>query len=332
MRWNDGDIDLDADDSDPDHIVFHDGDSAFDLELEESLKLEWEERRKNLDISFPVPDLSDCRNAETVDAWVESPKLMLETLTFRLNEILERCEPRSYGFVLELKPEYITLQGKSILINMSCTLNNCGDIVDLVNTIRPTPFKGEILVQLGKSILPGKTSELTRLINCYKRELWKLAEWIKAIDKRNGNESSVAPRPIVLIPSKLVSNHTQSEEPNVSPETAKPTMTPPTVTGQHQTVRGTFVQESELTKDERPCGQWCIILGYANPEREPIPKTTFHNRIRGEGSNPLDAVLVRGQKYRIRQSQMPTEVKTEGARNSIIEAAPPSKRGKKKEQ
>ncbi len=236
MPFNDGDIDLDADDP-----------SVFDLEWEKSRKLEWEERRKNLDISFPVPvlDLSDCRNAETAAAWAESPRLMLETLTFRLNEILERCEPRSYGFVLELKPEYISRQGTSILINMSCTLNNCGSIVDLVNTIQPTPFKGEILVQLGKSILPGKTSELTRLINCYKRELRKLAIWIKAKEIKKGNEPSVAAPPIELKPAQLVSNQTQSEETNVSPEIDKPTPTTASGTPPKATVTSAILVSPE---------------------------------------------------------------------------------------
>ena len=99
---------------------------------------------------------------------------------------------------------------------------------------------------------------------------------------------------------------------------------------QQQTVRGTAVLESELTKDVRGSKQWCIILGYANPDHEPLSKTNFHNRIKGEGPNPLDAVLVPGQKYRLRTNHLPTAANTEAARIAIIEAAPPSKRGKKK--
>lgn len=108
-------------------------------------------------------------------------------------------------------------------------------------------------------------------------------------------------------------------------ETATPTRPTEQV---HLTVRGTQVLESELTKDERPTREWLILLGYANEDELPIAKSSFHNRITGKASNPLDAVYVEPQKYRIRRCQLPTKVMNEGARNAIIEVSPKSKRGK----
>ena len=96
----------------------------------------------------------------------------------------------------------------------------------------------------------------------------------------------------------------------------------------HTTVRGTKVLESELTKDARPTAQWLIILGHANKDKSPISKSTFYDRIHGKGSNPLDAVAVPGQKYRLRVNQLPTDTSTEGSRNAVIEATTPSQRGK----
>jgi hypothetical protein len=228
MRWNDGDIDLDADESDPDdldagHIVFDDGDStAFDSEWEKSLLSEWVERLKDRDVSFRVPvlDLSNCDQIEvTAVAWLKSPRMMLETLAARLNEVIERCNLLPvHGLVLELKRECYSYPGLSDLYNLSCTLHICGSTVDYVNSIQPTPLKGEVLVQLGKSVLPGRTQELNRCINCCKRELTKLAKWIKIKDIQNANEPSVDPRRFELIPPPLASNQTQSAETNVSPE------------------------------------------------------------------------------------------------------------------
>ena len=97
----------------------------------------------------------------------------------------------------------------------------------------------------------------------------------------------------------------------------------------HTTVRRTRVLESELTKDARPTVQWLTILGHANEDKSPISKSTFHDRIHGRGSNPLDAVAVLRQKYRLRVNQLPTDMSTEGSRNAVIEAATPSKRGKR---
>jgi hypothetical protein len=310
MRWNDGDIDLDADelgpdDSDAGDIVFDaDDPSICDSEWEKSLLSEWVEGLKDRDVSFRVPvlDLSNCDEVEvTAAAWLKSPRMMLETLAARLNEVIERCNLLPVrGLVFEVKRECFSYPGLSDLYNLSCTLHICGLIVDYVNSIQPTPLKGEILVQLGKSVLPGRTPELNRCIDCCKRELTKLAKWIKIKEIQNSDNPPVDPR------------------------------TPRSPKDQHQTVRGTVVLESELTRDERDGKQWCIILGYAKDDHTPISKTSFHNRIKGKGPNPLDAVVVRGQKYRLRTNQLPTAANTESARNAIIEAVPPSKRGRKK--
>lgn len=344
MRWTNGVIHFDADiseieerltDIDSDALDLRDIDfTTFDLEMEESLK--------DLDISFPVPDLSNCRDAETADAWVKSPRLMLERLTVRLNEILQRCEARSFpGTVIQFKPKYIYTDDDKhpsrftpkllFLTSVSAILLRCGYLVDLVNTIQPTPFKGEILVELGKCVHLGDTPEFDHAINCYKGELRKLAVWIKAKELGNSKQAPAAPGPIELFVPPRVSNQTPCEETIANPEIAAPMSTPPKPIEQHQTVRGTVVLESELTRDERDCKQWCIILGYANHDHAPISKTSFHNRIKGNGPNPLDVVAVRGQKYRLRKNQLPTAAATEAARNAIIEAAPPSKRGKKQE-
>ena len=98
MRWNDGDIDLDADelgpdDLDADHSVFDaDDPSICDSEWEKSLLSEWIERLKDRDVSFRVPvlDPSNCDEVEvTAVAWLQSPRIMLETLAAKLNEVIE---------------------------------------------------------------------------------------------------------------------------------------------------------------------------------------------------------------------------------------------------
>lgn len=333
MQSNEGD-DLDPDDYSA--IDF----TEFDAEMRESLK--------SADLSFPVPDLSDCDDAEVAAAWVKSPKLMLQTLTFRLNEILEICEARSFpGTTIQLKPKYIytdeekrlqRLSTKAVLLTgVAFVFLKCGHIVDIVNSIQATPFEGKILVEFARCIHLGNTPEFDRSIKCYKGALRQLAIWIKARSIQNGNETdepSEAPRTIWSILKQLLSQQTEGEATNGNPAVAEQSPTPnttsSTATSQYKTVRNTVVLESELTRDERPSGQWCIILGHVDDNRVPISKSTFHNRIRGKGSNPLDAVLVLGQKYRLRTNQLPTDAKTESARNAIIEAVPRSKRGRKK--
>jgi hypothetical protein len=225
MQWNDGDIDLDADELDPDDLDAIDF-SAFDLAMEESLK--------DLDLSFPVPDLSHCHDAETAAAWVKSPRLMIETLTLRLNEILERCEARKFpGTVIQLKPKYIYTDEEKrqsrftskmlFLTGVAFILMRSGRIVDTVNLIQPTPFKGEVLVELGKCLHCGDTPEFDRSIKCYKEALIKLAVWIKAKDILNGIEPSVAPRPTKSIPTQLTSIQTLIEAVLFSPNEAEST-------------------------------------------------------------------------------------------------------------
>ncbi len=162
--------------------IFFDPD---DLELEESLK--------GFDISFSIPDLSDSGDAETAAAWVESPRVMLEALSNELNEILKYCEPRLYdGVVIQLKPEWFddSLEIKTDLIWLAFSLGFSAGIVDLVNTIQPTPFRGEILAELGKFIHHGNTPEFDRAISNYKSELVKLTKWIKAKEILSGKVKS----------------------------------------------------------------------------------------------------------------------------------------------
>jgi len=147
MRWNNGDIDLDADD------------------------LEHEDSFPDLQYAYPLPELPKEPDAVTVATWVKSPRMMLEALRNRLNDILEECEPPSSDIfvthVFRLKPEYIGEWLPKILhlIRWAVDLHSDGHMVDLVNTIQPTPFKGEILAQLSKLSYHGNTPEFDRCIN-----------------------------------------------------------------------------------------------------------------------------------------------------------------------
>ena len=95
-----------------------------------------------------------------------------------------------------------------------------------------------------------------------------------------------------------------------------------------ETMCGRLVRDAEFTHESRTSADWCKILGHANENQFPISKTSFHERIRGKGAYPLDAIRMPLQKYRLRIDQLPDGTKTEPLRNKIIEESVPSKRGK----
>lgn len=152
-------------------------------------ELEFEESLKGLDISFPVPDVSDSGEAVETAAWVESPRVMLETLTNELNAVLTECEARLFNdVVIQLKPEYLgeSSNKQQDLIWMALKLSFVGKTVALVNVIQPTPFRAETAFELGKMIYHGNSLEFDRAISKYKSELVTLATWIKAKEILSG--------------------------------------------------------------------------------------------------------------------------------------------------
>ncbi len=173
MRRKDGG--LDAQGPDPDDYYSIDF-TEFDSAMEGSLK--------HLDLSFSVSDESDDdHDAETAAAWVRYPRLMLKSLEFRLNEILKICEARKFpNTVIQLQSEYIftdeekeypVRSGRKLifLLGISFVLRHCGKLVDTVNSIKATPFSGDVLTELVKCIGRGDTPEFDRSIGGYKGAL-----------------------------------------------------------------------------------------------------------------------------------------------------------------
>ena len=82
---------------------------------------------------------------------------------------------------------------------------------------------------------------------------------------------------------------------------------------------GKLIQVFELTAEARPAKQWCQVLGHANSDKMPIPRSTFFDRINGKGKYPLDALKMSKGKYRLRTDQLPDGTKSEPLRNKIVE-------------
>lgn len=230
MRTNDGG--LDAQGPDPDDYYSIDF-TEFDSAMEGSLK--------HLDLSFSVSDESDDdHDAETAAAWVRYPRLMLKSLEFRLNEILKICEAKKFpNTVIQLKPEYIftdeekkypVRSGRKLvrLLGISFVLRHCGKLVDTVNSIKATPFSGDLLTELVKCIGRGDTPEFDRSIRGYKGALGALADWIRTKEIYDGkvpSYPSIAPLSVWSFIDQTLAGKMRIETINFYPMVAGPTAT-----------------------------------------------------------------------------------------------------------
>jgi len=159
-----------------------------------------EESLKGFDISVTVPQPSE--NAGTAATWVKSPDLMLKSLTERLNDVLSICEARLFdGIQIQVKHEYLEehrtrtppdrvpalIVSHSDITFIAMISGHNQKRVDLVNSIQPTPFSGEIIRDVNREIDPGNTKEFDQAITRWKKALQQLADWIRMRQLLDGN-------------------------------------------------------------------------------------------------------------------------------------------------